>query len=171
LLSYRVSDTDTPPIRQGYISWTYPQFGPYWARKLQIRYVYGKIRPSTTHLKEHIAPVALPHAPRPPTRSRSFCTACSPRETRAASPPLVAAARFSPSPVMTSQGPQDQELPARQRQARSAAAALQPAGNLCSPSCCKGPPRALPGSRCKGAPPLFLFYPFPLLLFPTNLPD
>ena len=41
-----VSDTDTPRIRRRYVSWTYPRAGPYWAGKPQIRYVFGRIRPS-----------------------------------------------------------------------------------------------------------------------------
>jgi len=84
-----VSDTDTYRIRHGYVSWTYPRAGPYWAGKPHIGYVSGL--PNTaqlpTHLKEHIAPVALPQLP--------HAQPLVPLPHARLAPPLVAAARRS----------------------------------------------------------------------------
>ena len=84
-----VSNTDTYRIRHGYVSWTYPRAGPYWAGKPQIGYVSGL--PNTaqlpTHLKEHIAPVALPQLP--------HAQPLVPLPHARLAPPLVAAARRS----------------------------------------------------------------------------
>ena len=89
LVAYRVSDTYRIRIRHGYVSWTYPRAGPYWAGKPQIGYVSGL--PNTaqlpTHLKEHIAPVALPQLP--------HAQPLVPLPHARLAPPLVAAARRS----------------------------------------------------------------------------